>query len=214
LLAAVVHAGGKPLDLGIVRDRPGELEQAVARGLVEADVLVTSGGVSMGELDLLKPLLERWGTVHFGRVLMKPGKPFTFATLPARDAAGAMVADRPPRPVFALPGNPVSSLVTFHLFVRPAIRRLLGYRHTGLPQVVARLGQDLRLDPERPEYHRVTVRREGAVFVATSTGSQASSRLLSTTGANGLLVLEQAAGVLPAGTERPVLLLDHLWLAE
>ncbi len=80
LLAAVVHAGGKPLDLGIVRDRPGELEQAVARGLVEADVLVTSGGVSMGELDLLKPLLERWGTVHFGRVLMKPGKPFTFAT--------------------------------------------------------------------------------------------------------------------------------------
>jgi molybdenum cofactor synthesis domain-containing protein len=214
LLAAVAEAGGEPLDLGIVRDRPGELEQAVARGLGEADVLVTSGGVSMGELDLLKPLLERWGKVHFGRVLMKPGKPFTFATLPARDCAGAVAADQPLRPVFALPGNPVSSLVTFQLFVRPAIRRLLGYRHTGLPRVMARLGHEFRLDPERPEYHRVTLRRENGRFVAVSTGSQASSRLLSTTGANGLLVLEQAAGSLPAGTERPVLLLDHLWLAD
>ena len=75
LLAAVAQAGGTPLDLGIARDRPGELERLVARGLAEADVLVTSGGVSMGELDLLKPLLERWGQVLFGRVLMKPGKP-------------------------------------------------------------------------------------------------------------------------------------------
>jgi molybdenum cofactor synthesis domain-containing protein len=212
LLAAVMQAGGQPLDLGIMRDRPGELEQALAEALARADVLVTSGGVSMGELDLLKPLLERWGMVHFGRVLMKPGKPMTFATLPARRAGGEIDPTQPARPVFALPGNPVSSLVTFQLFVRPAIRRMAGHAAAGLPQVGAVLGHEFRLDPERPEFHRVTLRREAGRFVAVSTGSQASSRLLSATGANGLLVLEQAEGILPAGAKRPVLLLDDAWL--
>jgi len=212
LLAAVAQTGGQPLDLGIIYDRAGELEQKVAAGLAMADLLVTSGGVSMGELDLLKPLLERWGVVHFGRVLMKPGKPMTFATLPARMADGRIDPAQPARPIFALPGNPVSTLVTFQLFVRPAIRRMLGYASSGLPHVMARLGHEFRLDPERPEFHRVTLRREGNSFVAISTGSQASSRLLSATGANGLLALEQAEGVLPAGAERPVLLLDDTWL--
>ncbi len=213
LWAAVAQAGGQPLDLGIIRDRPGELEQKLAAGLAVADLLVTSGGVSMGELDLLKPLLERWGVVHFGRVLMKPGKPMTFAALPVRSADGAIDPARPARPIFALPGNPVSSLVTFQLFVRPAIRRSLGHQAAGLPQINAVLGHEFRLDPERPEFHRVTLRREGGRFVAVSTGSQASSRLLSASGANGLLALEQAAGVLPAGVERPVLLLDDVWLS-
>lgn len=213
LLAAAAQAGGQALDLGIIRDRPGELERRLADGLAVADVLVTSGGVSMGELDLLKPLLARWGVVHFGRVLMKPGKPMTFATLPARRADDEIDPRRPARPIFALPGNPVSSLVTFQLFVRPAIRRMLGYQATGLPQISAVLGHEFRLDPERPEFHRVTLLRDGSRFVAVSTGSQASSRLLSVSGANGLLVLEQAAGVLPAGAKRPVLLLDDSWLA-
>ncbi|MEZ4770512.1 MAG: molybdopterin molybdotransferase MoeA [Caldilineales bacterium] len=212
LLAAVAQAGGQPLDLGVLRDQPGELERGLAAGLREADVLVTSGGVSMGELDLLKPLLERWGTVHFGRVQMKPGKPLTFATLPVRDAAGEVTADLPARPVFALPGNPVSSLVTFQLFVRPAIRRMLGYQHTGLPQLDATLGHRFRLDPERAEFHRVMLSREDGQIVARSTGSQASSRLLSVAGADGLLVLEQADGLLPPGSQRPVLLLNSDWL--
>ncbi len=213
LLAAVSQAGGRPLDLGIVRDRPGELEQALAAALGRAGVLVTSGGVSMGELDLLKPLLARAGQVHFGRVRMKPGKPLTFATLPARRSDGEIDPSQPARPIFALPGNPVSSLVTFQLFVRPAIRRMAGHAAVSLPQVSALLGHEFRLDPERPEFHRVTLRRDGGRFVAVSTGSQASSRLLSATGAHGLLVLEQAAGVLPAGAERPVLLLDDQWLS-
>lgn len=212
LLAAAAQAGGRPLDLGIVRDRPGELEQALAAALARADLLVTSGGVSMGELDLLKPLLARAGQIHFGRVRMKPGKPLTFATLPARRPDGAGDPSQPARPIFALPGNPVSSLVTFQLFVRPAIRRRAGHAAAGLPQVRAVLGHEFRLDPERPEYHRVTLRSDGGRFVAVSTGSQASSRLLSAAGANGLLVLEQAEGVLPAGAERPVLLLDDAWL--
>ena len=213
LLAAVAQAGGRPLDLGIIRDRPGELEQQLTAGLAVADLLVTSGGVSMGELDLLKPLLARRGVVHFGRVLMKPGKPLTFATLPVRRSDDEIDPNRPAKPIFALPGNPVSALVTFQLFVRPAIRRLLGHEATVLPQISALLGHEFRLDSERPEFHRVTLRREGGRFVAISTGSQASSRLLSASGANGLLVLEQAAGVLPAGVERPVLLLDDAWLS-
>ncbi|MCS6845820.1 MAG: molybdopterin molybdotransferase MoeA [Caldilineales bacterium] len=213
LVAAVAQAGGQPLDLGIIRDDPAELERRLAAGLVEADLLVTSGGVSMGELDLLKPLLERWGTVHFGRVLMKPGKPMTFATLRARRPDGQPASEGPWRLFFALPGNPVSALVTFQLFVRPAIRRMMGHRAVGLPQIVATLGHPFRLDPERPEFHRVTLHREGSRCVAVSTGSQASSRLLSAAGANGLLVLEKGRGELPAGVERPVLLLDDTWLS-
>lgn len=213
LLAAVARAGGQPLDLGIIADQPGALEQALDAALARADLLVTSGGVSMGELDLLKPLLARRGQVHFGRVRMKPGKPLTFATLPALRENGAVDPGQPARPIFALPGNPVSALVTFQLFVRPAIRRMAGHAAVSLPQISAALGHEFRLDRERPEFHRVTLRREGGRFVALSTGSQASSRLLSAAGADGLLVLEQADGILPAGVERPVLLLDNLWLS-
>lgn len=213
LLASVARAGGQPLDLGIIADQPGALEQALDAALARADLLVTSGGVSMGELDLLKPLLARRGQVHFGRVRMKPGKPLTFATLPVLREDGTVDQGQPARPIFALPGNPVSALVTFQLFVRPAIRRMAGHAAVSLSQISALLGQEFHLDPERPEFHRVTLRRDGSRFVAVSTGSQASSRLLSATGANGLLVLEQADGVLSAGVERPVLLLDDLWLS-
>lgn len=207
LIAAVAQAGGQPLDLGVIPDIPDALAQRVADGLAQADILVTSGGVSMGELDLLKPLLAQWGTVHFGRVLMKPGKPLTFATVPAQPGPAA-----PERPFFALPGNPVSALVTFQLFVRPAVRRLLGFAQIALPRLTVTLGHDFHLDPERPEFHRVTLRRQAGRFVAISTGNQASSRLLSLVGANALLVLEQAAGVVPAGSERQALLLDDWWL--
>jgi molybdenum cofactor synthesis domain-containing protein len=212
LLAAVGEAGGQPLDLGIVRDRPGELEERLAHALAVADLLVTSGGVSMGELDLLKPLLERWGQVHFGRVAMKPGKPFTCASLPARAPDGEPDHGLPARLVFALPGNPVSALVTFQLFAVPAIRRHLGFSSPALPRLIVTLGHEFQLDPERPEYHRVTLRRQGDQFIARSTGSQASSRLLSVAGANALLILEQGEGTLPAGIRRPALLLDTHWL--
>ena len=100
-------------------DSQEALEARVQDGLAQADILLTSGGVSMGELDLVKPLLEHAGTVHFGRVRMKPGKPVTFATA---DVEGGR------RLVFGLPGNPVSSLVTFYLFVVPALRKMAGWR--------------------------------------------------------------------------------------
>lgn len=207
LLAAAAAAGAEPLDLGIAPDQRVALQQHLARGQAAADLIVASGGVSMGELDLLKPLLAELGTLHLGRVRIKPGKPLAFATLPRVHSAVNV-------PVFALPGNPVSALVTFTLFVRPAIRRLAGHTRLSLPQLHAELSHALPLDPQRPEYHRVHLRREGAHFFATSTGMQASSRLLSTAGADGLLLLEQGQGTLPAGTVRPVLLLNDTWLSD
>ena len=203
LVAAINATGGEPIDLGISGDSQEALEARVQDGLAQADILLTSGGVSMGELDLVKPLLEHAGTVHFGRVRMKPGKPVTFATA---DVEGGR------RLVFGLPGNPVSSLVTFYLFVVPALRKMAGWREPRLPQVQARLAQPLPLDAFRPEYHRATLHwdAEQHSFVASSTGSQASSRLLSMRTANALLALPQREGVLAVGDSVEALLIGEL----
>ncbi len=207
LRAAVLANGGVPLDLGTAGDTPGALEAKVEHGLREADVLLTSGGVSMGELDLLKPLLEARGTVHFGRLRMKPGKPLTFATVEVNGRR---------KLVFALPGNPVSSLVTFYLMAVPALRKLAGWRDPRLTRVQAQLAQPLPLDPQRPEFHRATLHWNSTAnngcggFVATSTGSQASSRLLSMTSANALLALPQREGELAAGDVVDALLIGDL----
>lgn len=195
LMAAVRLAGGSPLDLGIARDEAGDLEARVRRGLEEADVLLSSGGVSMGHLDLVKPLLERLGTVHFGRLYMKPGKPLTFATL------GATLA-------FALPGNPVSSLVSFELFVRPALRRLQGLADATRPTVQVRLAHDISHATDRVEYQRAMVRATSDGYLATTTGFQGSGRLMSMVGANALLVLPAGDGRKRAGDRVAAMFLD------
>lgn len=194
LMAAVQEAGGEPLDMGVARDRPGDLESRVLDGLAAADTLVTSGGVSMGQLDLLKPLLEMQGTVHFGRVNMKPGKPLTFAT----------IADKP---VFALPGFPVSSLVAFELFVRPALLQMQGRRDLTRLQATVRLAHAVHHDPQRWEFVRAVVRSEENSLAAAVTGSQSSGRLLSMVGANALLQLAPGSAELPAGAPVSALLL-------
>ena len=194
LMAAVHEAGGEAIDLGVAHDRRGELADKVMAGLQAADALVTSGGVSMGQLDLLKPLLAMQGTVHFGRVNMKPGKPLTFATMVGK-------------PVFALPGFPVSSLVSFELFVRPALRVMQGDAADQRPQVTVHVDHDVHHDPQRWEFVRATVRRDGEVLRATTTGSQSSGRLLSLVGANALLQLPPGAGTATAGSPVTALLL-------
>jgi gephyrin len=207
LLAAVTAAGGEAVDLGIAGDERAILEERVQLGLRQADVVVTSGGVSMGNLDFIKPLLERAGTVHFGRMRMKPGKPVTFATIEV---------DGHRRLVFGLPGNPVSSLVTFYLLCVPAIRKLAGWPDPLLRRVRAALAQPLALDPERPEYHRVVLHWDRSVddgqggYLAASTGNQASSRLLSMRSANALLELPAGSGVLPVGAVVDALLIGEL----
>jgi len=211
LYAAVLAAGGEPIDLGIAADQSDSLRQQLVDGAAQADILLTSGGVSMGELDLIKPLLEEMGTVHFGRILMKPGKPLTFATIQDKGTPATN-----PTLVFGLPGNPVSSLVTFHLFVVPAIRKLAGWPDPQLQRLQATLTEPLRLDPDRPEYHRATLQWEATLnggtggYLAVSTGSQASSRLLSMRTANALLELPQAAQTLPAGSAVTALVIGSI----
>ncbi|HSR26293.1 MAG TPA: gephyrin-like molybdotransferase Glp, partial [Candidatus Eisenbacteria bacterium] len=175
LLAALREAGADVTLLGVAPDRPEPLRALVDEALHGHDVLVTSGGVSVGTHDLVKPLLESLGEVHLGRVRLKPGKPFTFATLP-----GGRLA-------FGLPGFPVSSLVTFEVFVRPALRRMQGFAALGRPTLRVRLGYEARSSADRTEYQRVRLVREDGELVARSTGSQSSSRLLSLAGAHALV---------------------------
>lgn len=207
LVAAIAAAGGESLDLGIASDQIDDIRARVERGLREADILLTSGGVSMGDLDFVKPLFEQAGQVHFGRLRMKPGKPCTFAT--------AEVEGRR-RLMFGLPGNPVSSLVTYYLLVAPAIRQLAGWDDPHLRRIQATLAQPLPMDSYRPEYHRATATWDETLndghggYLATSTGSQVSSRLLSMRTANVLLELPQAEGRLPAGALVSALVIGDL----
>ncbi len=127
LLSAVEESGGVPMDLGIVTDREEPLKTKFMAALSKCDICVMSGGVSMGSKDLVKPLLEELGTVHFGRVRLKPGKPTTFATVQV-PLSGAQGGEKKTKKclVFGLPGNPVSALVCFHLFVMSALRKMQG----------------------------------------------------------------------------------------
>jgi len=188
LLASLREAGAEVRSLGIGPDEAEPLHRLVTNALAEADVLVTSGGVSVGTHDLIKPLLESLGTVHVGRVKLKPGKPFTFATLPNGRLA------------FGLPGFPVSSLVTFEVFVRPALRKMQGFTHLRRPALPVRLGYDARATADRTEYQRVTLRRDGRELVAETTGSQSSSRLMSLAGAHALVRIPPGDHGIKAGT--------------
>ncbi|KAI0700635.1 molybdenum cofactor biosynthesis protein [Cytidiella melzeri] len=183
LLAALQGLGYEVVDLGIVPDNLESHIRALKRGLNEADLVLTTGGTSMGASDLLKPVIERHlnGTIHFGRVKMKPGKPTTFATV---------LTSKGRVPIFALPGNPASALVTFHVFVLPALRRLGGWPagRCQLPRVRVKIQHPMPLDP-RVEFHRVIIRAEEDGLKAYSTGGQRSSRVASLAGANGLVAL-------------------------
>jgi molybdopterin molybdotransferase len=195
LLAALREAGVEVRLLGIAPDEPEPLRRLVVQALQDADVLVTSGGVSVGTHDLVKPLLESLGDVHVGRVKLKPGKPFTFATIPPSQLA------------FGLPGFPVSSLVTFEVFVRPALRKMQGFAQLQRPTLPVRLAYDARAGADRTEYQRVRLKREGAELVAETTGSQSSSRLMSLVGAHALVRIPAGGQVLRAGSTLEAMIL-------
>jgi molybdenum cofactor synthesis domain-containing protein len=181
LLAATRNAGAEPISLGIARDNAAEVEAKLDAAFAQSDAVISSGGVSMGKLDLVKPLLEARGTVHFGRVRMKPGKPLTFVTVNGK-------------PMFALPGFPVSSLVSFELFVRPALLRMAGQREVMRPRIKVTLAHDVQHDAERTEFQRAMATYHDGQYTATTTGAQGSGRLLSLVGANVLLVLPVGCG--------------------
>ncbi|OJD12134.1 hypothetical protein AJ78_07221 [Emergomyces pasteurianus Ep9510] len=243
LLSCLTAWGFPSVDLGIAKDTPaGHLEQCLRdalRGTPNSpgvDIIITTGGVSMGELDLLKPTIERQlgGTIHFGRVSMKPGKPTTFATVPFKPAISSTdptaQQERESKLIFSLPGNPASALVTLNLFVLPSLHKTTGLGindpqrgyppHLGLPLVTVTLTQNIPLDPKRTEYHRaiVTSSKINGSLLATSTGlggpgagvGQRSSRVGSLAGANALLVLLPGNGVVEKGQRVQALLMGPL----
>ena len=196
LRAAVELAGGVVVRTEHVIDVESNLKQALLDAVRDADLVLTSGGVSMGTRDFIKPILAELGQIHFGRVAMKPGKPLTFATV---DGV----------PVFGLPGFPVSSLVTFEMVVRPALRLLGGHSRLWRPVVSARLEHALRHGADRAEFQRVVLTPDVDGYRARTTGSQVSSRLRSLVGANGLLRIPQGVGDLSVGALVDVILLDQ-----
>jgi len=209
LQAVLEGFGYDVVDLGIVTDDLESHLSTMKQGLQEADILLTTGGSSMGSSDLLKPVIERHldGTVHFGRVNLKPGKPTTFATVDSK-------------PIFALPGNPASALVMFYIFVLPALRMLGGWPATkySLPRVHAKISETMYVDT-RPEFHRVYVRQSGGDLIASSTGGQRSSRIASLAGANGLVALpgrakEDKNDRLQSGTEIDVIMIGEMGTKE
>ena len=208
------HLCSEVLDLHIARDTPHtELESKLREAfqLHDLDIVVTTGGVSMGELDLLKPTVERalGGTVHFGRVSMKPGKPTTFASIPGIKSSATGSRDRK-RLIFGLPGNPASALVTANLFLLPCIQKMTGMTEpVGLQRVKVRVAGKIKCDKQRTEYHRVSVAvdKGDGRLVAKSTGMQRSSRVGSLASANALLELPMRDGVVEEGGECEALMM-------
>lgn len=192
IMSSVVGAGGIPISLGIIPDDENALRAAFRRGLEQADVLIGSGGISMGERDLSRALIEEWGTVHFGQVKQKPGRPTVFATV-----------DRPEFPrrrlIFGLPGYPVASLVSFENLVRPALRKMAGHTRLFRPTVEVRLTHSIRRKGRRVEFQRARIEWREGEWQATVTGLQTSGRLLSLVGANALLRLPIGAEKLEPG---------------
>lgn len=197
LIAALQEAGADVIWSGRGPDDADALRSSLIERIAGSDVVITSGGVSMGDLDLIKPLLAELADVHFRRVFMKPGKPFNFAT------SGETL-------VFSLPGNPVSALVGFEVFLRPALRAMLGMAEIDRPRVQVRLDHSVR-SSDRIEFQRAIVRAgaDGAL-TASTTGPQASSRLVSLVGANALIVVPPGHDVLPKGSPVDAILVGPL----
>lgn len=194
LITALQGVGAEIIWSGKAPDTREPLRRLLAERIAESDVVLTSGGVSMGQLDLVKLLLGELATVHFRRVFMKPGKPLNFAT------AG-------PTLFFGLPGNPVSALVSFEIFIRPALRLMTGQPDIDRPCTPVVLSHSTPAS-DRIEYQRaaVSVGSDGRLTAAV-TGAQASSRLASFVGANALLVIPPRSSPFQAGELVDALLL-------
>jgi molybdopterin molybdotransferase len=198
LTAAAVEAGAIAYRVGIVPDEPRRLADTLEDQLVRADVLVTSGGVSVGAYDVVKEVLGRLGTVRFEEVAMQPGKPQGFGTI-GPDST----------PVFGLPGNPVSALVSFEAFVRPALRRMLGAPVVERPRVRASATEELRSPAGRRSFLRVALEVRDGAYVVTPVSGAASHLLAGMSRANALAVVPEDVEVVPAGGPVEVLVLER-----
>ncbi len=203
LMAALQRLGLEVLDLGLVRDEPAALQATLARAMAEADVVLTSGGVSMGDADHTRDVLAQLGEVAFWKVAMRPGRPFAFGPLQRADG-------QPPCWLFALPGNPVAALVTFYSFAREALLQLAGATPQPLPVLQARSTTALRKRPGRTEFQRGIVERGPEGWQVRLAGSQGAGILRSMSEANCLVVLGHEQGSVAEGGLVDVWLFDGL----
>lgn len=196
LAALVLETGAIPIQLGIAKDTREDLEAKFTAG-VRADVIISSGGVSVGDYDLVKDILNQQGShMQFWKVCMKPGKPQAFGTIQGK-------------PTFGLPGNPVSSMVSYEIFVRPALLKMMGHTRIYRPVVTATIEEDIRKTDERKHFVRVVIRQERGQYLASTTGAQGSGILSSMAKANGLAVIDEDRMLVRTGETVPVMLLDQ-----
>jgi molybdopterin molybdotransferase len=201
LVAAVRQVDGEPRQLSAVRDDPDALVRLLLGALDGADLVLTTGGISVGAYDVVKEALGALGTVTFDRVAMQPGKP---------QGHGVLGPDRVP--VLTLPGNPVSAFVSFQVFVRPVLRRLQGYQDVSSPTVRARLREPLTSPDGRRQFVRVDLTNEPGGYVATPVGGSGSHLVGALARANALAVVPEHVTQLAAGDEIEVMVSHaHLW---
>jgi molybdopterin molybdotransferase len=198
LAAAAREAGAISYRVGPITDDPRLLIDTIEDQLIRADIVVTTGGVSVGAHDVVREVIGRLGDVTFSRVAMQPGMPQAFGTI-GDDKV----------PFFGLPGNPVSALVSFEVFVRPAIRRMLGSEPIYRPRVRARLTSALTSPAGRRQFVRVRLSVEDGEYVASPVGGPGSHLLASMAHANALAVVPEEITELPVGTPIPVMVLER-----
>ena len=197
LAGLVEQCGGVAIRLPVARDTLDEVRQLLRTALDhKPDFIVSSAGVSVGTHDVVRTVVDELGHVDIWRVNVKPGKPLAFGHV------GGV-------PFFGLPGNPVSAMVTFDIFVRPALRKAGGADPHASPLMTAVLGEDVPLDGRRT-YLRVTLREEGGALVARTTGTQSSGALMSLVVADGLLIIPEGLAEARAGDKFAVRLLRQL----
>ena len=199
LLAAARDAGAVTRSLGIACDTFESVRAALLEGLAWADVIVASGGVSVGAHDIVKDAFASVGRIDLWRIAVQPGKPLAFGRAPAAGRTGDVL-------LFGLPGNPVSSLVTFELFVRPVLRRLAGHADVlGRETVTATLSDAVRKAPGRRAFIRVRLEHDGASWRASLAGGQESHMLSALAAADGLAIIPETIDSVAAGTTVEVL---------
>lgn len=210
LRALLARLGARVLDLGVVPDDPDALRQVLLRAATEADAIITSGGVGMGEADHTRALLQELGDTAFWRVAMRPGRPLAVGRIRRPNAAAAEVRRDPL--FFGLPGNPVATMVSFLVFVRPALLQLMGADDQGAPLLVpVRSAQVLRKRPGRTEYLRARVSRDSdGTLSACCVGHPGSAALSAMVQANALIVLEHDRTDVAQGEPVEVMLLDDV----
>ncbi len=195
LSSAVAEVGAVPKSFGIVRDDRESLTQAF-RDALACDALIASGGVSVGDYDYVKDALADAGVrMRFWRVAQRPGHPMAFGS-------------KGSKPVFGLPGNPVSSLVSFILYVRPSLLKMMGHESLFMPVVRARIAHDMKTAPGLKEFVRCRLDEDNGRFLASSTGTQSSGVLRSLSLAQGLVVAREDQTLLRKGSHAPAILLD------